>query len=134
MSEELGVDNCFVCGKENPIGLKLKFRMEGDTVKSEFTPGKEHEGWNNITHGGIITAVLDDAMAYCIYSKGIIGYTAKIEVRFRKPIHTGTLLRITGKIVSKKKKHAVIRAWAAFQDGEVAAETEGLFSIADTAD
>ena len=130
MSVELSAENCFVCGRKNPIGLKLKFKMEGKRVKSEFVPKKHHEGWNNVTHGGIITAVLDDAMAYCIYLKGIFGFTAKMDVRFRKPVHTGTPLLIYGEIVSKKKRLAVIRSWASFKNGEIAAEAEGVFSIA----
>lgn len=129
ISEELIAENCFVCSEKNPIGLKLKFKMEGKTVRSEFTPKTEHQGWNDITHGGIITAVLDDAMAYCIYLKGIIGYTAKMEIRFRKPIHIGTTLLIYGKIVSQKKRLAIIKSWATFRDGQIAAEAKGIFTI-----
>lgn len=33
---------CFDCGQENPIGLKLSFCREGETVKTEFTPGELH--------------------------------------------------------------------------------------------
>jgi len=129
MTEELSAENCFVCSESNPVGLKLKFKMEGKIVKSEFTPKAEHQGWNNITHGGIITAVLDDAMAYCIYLKGIVGYTAKMEIRFRKPIPIGTTLLIYGKIVSQKKNLAIIKSWATFRDGQTAAEARGVFTI-----
>ncbi len=35
-------DNCFVCGKANPLGLKLTFRLEDEVCRSEFTPAEDH--------------------------------------------------------------------------------------------
>jgi hypothetical protein len=29
---------CFVCGQRNPYGLKMVFRLDGDTVVSDFRP------------------------------------------------------------------------------------------------
>ncbi len=37
---------CFLCGRENPIGLKLAFFDDGeDRVVAEFTPREEHQGY-----------------------------------------------------------------------------------------
>ena len=33
-------NNCFVCGPTNPIGLRIKFRIDGDVCRGEFKPGK----------------------------------------------------------------------------------------------
>jgi len=55
---------CIVCGKENPIGFKLDFRQEGETVKAEFTPGEFHQGWPEIVHGGVLGLLLDEATVY----------------------------------------------------------------------
>ena len=55
---------CFACGQKNPIGLKLSFRREGETVKTEFTPGELHQVWHGVVHGWIINTILDEAMAY----------------------------------------------------------------------
>ena len=49
-----GYSNCFGCGEDNPIGLCLKYRFEGDALVTDFTPGSEHEGWPGIVNGGII--------------------------------------------------------------------------------
>ena len=32
-------NGCFVCGASNPIGLGVKFRLEGDRCLAEFTIG-----------------------------------------------------------------------------------------------
>ncbi|MFC1962064.1 PaaI family thioesterase, partial [Chloroflexota bacterium] len=54
---------CFGCGQNNPIGLKLKFKKDGDGVRTEFTPGESYQGWPGMVHGGIIGCLLDEAMA-----------------------------------------------------------------------
>jgi hypothetical protein len=51
---------CFVCGIENPIGLKLKFYTddEGRCI-ARFRPKPEHQGFPGQLHGGIISTLLD---------------------------------------------------------------------------
>ena len=56
-------NGCFICGPSNPIGLRLRFHEEGAGVAAEFVPGDLHIGWEGLIHGGLIAAVLDDAMA-----------------------------------------------------------------------
>jgi acyl-coenzyme A thioesterase PaaI-like protein len=52
---------CFVCGIENPIGLKLFFYTddEGRTI-TRFRPKPEHQGYPGQLHGGIISTLLDE--------------------------------------------------------------------------
>jgi len=80
---------CFVCGKSNQSGLQLDFRKEGDKVVAEFIPQKRHQGFKDIVHGGIISAVLDEAMVKAVLSLGIEAVTAEITVRLKTPLFTG---------------------------------------------
>jgi hypothetical protein len=52
---------CFVCGIENPIGLKLFFYTDdqGRTI-TRFRPKPEHQGYSGHLHGGIISTLLDE--------------------------------------------------------------------------
>jgi hypothetical protein len=44
---------CYVCGIENPIGLKLKFYTDGDEqCITRFYPRPEHQGYPGHLHGG----------------------------------------------------------------------------------
>ena len=62
---DLKRDNfCFVCGEENPKGMHLKFQKCQDKVYARFSFEKYYQGYNNIVHGGVISLVLDEAMAY----------------------------------------------------------------------
>ena len=60
-------DWCFGCGRLNPCGLKLEFsELDGDYV-THFTGRPEHQGYDGIMHGGIISTLLDEIMARYIY-------------------------------------------------------------------
>lgn len=80
---------CFVCGKSNQFGLQLDFKKEGDKIVAEFIPQKRHQGFKDIVHGGIISAVLDEAMVKAALSLGIEAVTAEITVRLKNPLFTG---------------------------------------------
>jgi len=87
-------NHCFVCGRDNPIGLKLIFEPSGDGVRAEFTPSDLHVGYDGLVHGGIISALVDDALANVWFPRGQEAITAKIEVRFRKEVRPGDRLII----------------------------------------
>ena len=80
--------NCFGCGSDNPIGLKLSYRIEGENVVTDFVPQEEHQGWPGITHGGIITSLLYEVMENYPYQNGIVAMMKGMETRFRRPINT----------------------------------------------
>ena len=90
--------NCFGCGADNPIGLRLKYRREGDAVVTEFTPGDEHEGWPDIVHGGIITTLLYEVMENFAYQNGTIAMMRSMHTSFRRPAKTGRRITATARL------------------------------------
>ncbi|HKN18924.1 MAG TPA: PaaI family thioesterase [Dissulfurispiraceae bacterium] len=101
---------CFVCGKDNPCGLKLSFAHLDGKITSEFTPSALHQGYKDITHEGIITALLDEAMIQAALVEGISPVTAEINVRFKKPLIAGQLSHIEAEIVRKGTRLIEARA------------------------
>jgi len=89
---------CFACGKENSSGLGLEFRSRDDMMVAEFTPLKQHQGFKNIVHGGIITTLLDEAMVKAVLSRGALAMTAEIAVRFRSPLRVGDRVVVEARI------------------------------------
>lgn len=120
-------ENCFVCGKANPFGLKLRFRLEEGMIKSEFTPKDHHQGYDGIVHGGILSAILDDAMANCLYLRGVKPFTGKLEIRFRRPIKVGTKLLVFSKLAIERKNYARATSWLQTENGEIMVEADGLY-------
>ncbi len=102
---ELAIDNyCFACGKDNPIGLHMHFEYEQERAIGSFTPRNEHQGFAGIVHGGILSTVLDEAMAHAIIAAGFKAVTARMEIQFKKPTSVGTPVVVTGQVVARKGK------------------------------
>ncbi len=95
-------NRCFVCGPANPIGLGVCFEMDGDTCVGEFTPGLDHVGWDDTTHGGILFSVLDDVMANWLFLQGAMGVTARCDMRYREQVKVGTVLRLEGRLIKRR--------------------------------
>ena len=125
-------DNCFVCGTHNPIGLKVAFTLDGDACHGRFTPGANHAGFDNVTHGGIVYSLLDDVMANWLFLQGARGFTAKCEIRYRQPLPVGTEIELKCRLRQRKGRLVVLESSAArADDGSVAATAEASFMIDD---
>lgn len=124
-----GPKKCFGCGEENPLGLKLKFLCDGDTVSTEFIPSDYHQGWPGFVHGGILFTVLDEAMGYTFFSQGMNGVTAKMEVRFRQLVPIGKPVLISAAITKRTKRLIETKATATLDDGVVAAEAKAVMYV-----
>jgi acyl-coenzyme A thioesterase PaaI-like protein len=90
--------HCFGCGRLNPHGLHMHFYQHDGGVMAPFTPERRHEGYTGVVHGGIITTVLDEVMAWALYAKDIWAVTGDIRVRFRRPVAVGVAAYAVGKI------------------------------------
>lgn len=114
---ERGYNLCFACGRDNPIGLKLDFKRDGKIVRAEFTPTEFYQGWSGIVHGGIITCLLDEAMAYAAVFSGVNCVTAKMQVRLKRLALVGEPLVITSSIIKKTKRLVETEAAVSLKDG-----------------
>ena len=83
--------NCFGCGKLNQHGLQLHLvpDPDGEGVCTRFIPQPRSEGYTGMVHGGVITTVLDEVMAWSLYRHGIWAVTGQLITRYRKPIRIG---------------------------------------------
>ncbi|MEZ7971747.1 MAG: PaaI family thioesterase [Pseudomonadales bacterium] len=123
-------NRCFVCGPGNPIGLKLAFRLEEDICHSEFTPGADHCGYDNVTHGGIVFSALDDVMANWLFLKGFKAFTAKCDIRYRDALPIGAKVRLEGHCIKQKARLTQMKGLMIRHDtNEVVAETEAAFMM-----
>jgi uncharacterized protein (TIGR00369 family) len=119
--------NCFACGPENPIGLHLKFELDDGGVRSQVVLEQQFQGWREIAHGGIVMALLDEAMAHAAGAAGHRGVTASLTARFRKPIPLGRPLRLRGRVADRRRSVLFLQATIEDADGCLLAEGEGKF-------
>lgn len=100
--------HCFCCGKDNDRGLKLKFAYPGEgTAETSLIIPKYFTGWEDLTHGGLISMLLDETMAHACISSKLIGVTAELTVRFKKPLPVGTEIFISGRMTDGKGRIAL---------------------------
>lgn len=123
LPEDVGM--CFACGPANPIGLKLDFQFVDGIFMAKFTPKPEHQGYDKITHGGIISTLLDEAMAKLVYVLGNNAVTAELNVRFRKPAIVGKELIVSGRVISEAHRVIECAAEIRYSDGGLVAEAFG---------
>ncbi len=90
---------CFACGTANPFGLNMSFYCQEDAVCSDLVLGEYHVGWENIAHGGIISTVLDEVMAWAVVAfKRVFFVTRSMELSYLRPVEVGVALNAVARI------------------------------------
>lgn len=119
---------CFACGTDNLRGLHLEFRLrEDEGMVAEWTPDSDLEGYPGIVHGGIVSTVLDEAMAKIVAANEGKALTAEMRVRFRRQAPSGQVAHIRGWIESQNKRMINAEAELTAQDGTELAHAWGTF-------
>ena len=122
---------CFACGQGNPIGLKIRFTVDGDVCTAEFTPNENHVGFQDTVHGGIIYTALDDVTANILYQQGRKAHTARCEVRYRQPARVGETLKLKGWIESERRRLILLKGEVRrAADDTLIADCEASFMLA----
>jgi len=115
---------CWICGDKNPDGLQLKFDLNksAKTLQTSFVPTETYQGYDGIVHGGILSALLDEAMAKLAFELGYNAVTAMLNVRFKSLAKVKEKLTIRGKITQANRKLVLAKATIHKEDGTLIAE------------
>jgi acyl-coenzyme A thioesterase PaaI-like protein len=124
---------CFVCGRENPIGLRIHWDqdVEKQEIRGAVTLPDHFNGYPGVAHGGIVSAVLDETAGRSILIDGgfdDLMVTAKLEVLFRRPTPTGVPLTVVGRLLRRSESRAETEAELLLPDGTVAARASVLLA------
>jgi acyl-coenzyme A thioesterase PaaI-like protein len=121
---------CFVCGMQNPIGLKIIFESDGQRVWATFTARDEHQGYPGVLHGGITFALLDEVIgraAMELDESSPWMMTAKAEMRYRKPVPLDEELTLIGELTRVRSRAVEGRGEVRLSDGTVAVEATAMY-------
>ncbi len=123
---------CFVCGRNNPVGLYMQFYDDGDLeVFSEYTVPAHYQSYPGIVHGGVVAAMLDEVVARV----AMIGdphhfmMSVRLQIAYRHPVPVETPLRLVGRILRLRGRLGKAEGKIILPDGTVAAESQ--MSLAD---
>jgi uncharacterized protein (TIGR00369 family) len=96
--------SCFVCGESNPIGFKLRLETDGRIVQTRFMPRPEHTGFKHAVHGGLVSTLLDEIMAWaCAIQTRKFAYCAELTVRFLLPVRPNVEIVARGEVVTNRR-------------------------------
>lgn len=121
--------SCFACGTKNPIGLNLRFYLSEGWVCSDVHLNEHYAGWDNIAHGGIISTILDEIMAWTLlYSKKAFFVTRRMKIKYVKPVLIGVPLLARGKLSAQQKESAVtVQSELRDETGSILSRAAGEF-------
>lgn len=126
---ERSYPNCFVCGQENPLGLKIRFEADEHQAWAYFDSPLAYEGYHGVIHGGIIATLLDEAMANIMVHQGLLAVTADMNVKYRKPLPIGQKVKVCGEITLQKSRTIHAKATLTDAAGAVYAQSTGTYIV-----
>jgi acyl-coenzyme A thioesterase PaaI-like protein len=83
---------CFVCDPANRGGLQVPFYLDDDAgrITAEFWPEPRHAGLPALTHDGVITALLSEAMSWAVIAiSRQLAVAHETSFRFERPVRIG---------------------------------------------
>ncbi|HEX3471580.1 MAG TPA: PaaI family thioesterase [Silvibacterium sp.] len=120
--------HCFGCGQENKTGLRLKFFVDAEQqIVCRVRVPRRFAGPPGHVHGGIIAALLDEAMSKANRQFGIVAMTRQMEVEYLKPVPLMMSLKLTAHHVSANGRKHRCEAQISDQEGTVLAQAQALF-------
>ncbi|MBW2366699.1 MAG: PaaI family thioesterase [Deltaproteobacteria bacterium] len=128
-----GSNDCFGCGANNPHGLQMDFFTDGDTVHSTVIVPAHLSGWNQVTHGGVVSTILDEIMAWgAIYLLKRITLTKSMSIEYLKAVPVDEELKVTGRVLEKINRRDVrMEGLLTNSKGALLAKSIGTFAMFD---
>ncbi|MGI9032361.1 MAG: PaaI family thioesterase [Acidimicrobiales bacterium] len=123
---------CFVCDTANESGLRLSFFHddEADMVVCDFTLGPAYSGAPRFVHGGLVLAILDEAMAWAaIAVAGRFAVSRTSRASFRRPVMVGTANRVEAQVESHDEASVNARAQVLNPEGKRCAEASARMKV-----
>jgi acyl-coenzyme A thioesterase PaaI-like protein len=105
----------------------MHFRVEGEWAIAQFVAQREHQGYPGFVHGGIVSALLDEAMGWATYGRGIWAVTGRMQMRFRGVVPVSEQLEVRGRITKDRGRTLELMAELRDASGTLLAESEALF-------
>jgi acyl-coenzyme A thioesterase PaaI-like protein len=131
---DFAAHNCFACGTLNANGLGLVLHLEHERSWTELALDRRFEGWEGIAHGGIVSTILDEVMAWSLVASDNWGVTARLALEFRRPVPIETAIRADGWVTRSRRRVVDTSArLVELETGIELATATGVYVAADAA-
>ena len=128
--------DCFVCDPANPRGLGIEFFHddEAGVVTADLRLGRELSGAPHYIHGGVLLAVLDEAMAWAaIALAGRFAVVQSTATTFDRPVRIDEPHTVEAAIQDHSDTAVTARAHIADAAGRRCAQARARLVVLSTA-
>ncbi len=124
---------CFGCGKDNLEGLRLKVHVDesGERFVARFRLSRRFTGPPGHAHGGVIAAILDEAMGKVNKLRSVVAMTREMKVDYLKPVPLNRWLTTEAWEVRVRGREHTNAAAIKNELGEVLAHSTAKFVVID---
>jgi acyl-coenzyme A thioesterase PaaI-like protein len=124
---------CPVCGDPNINPASLAVRWHWDDARAlvvgSFTPTATHAGYSGRMHGGLLSTLLDEGLAWaCALTTRSYCMTGDLRVRFKHSARLGETLEITGAAGTVWGRYVKAQGEVRTGGGELIATAVGSFA------
>lgn len=122
---------CFACGTNNLHGLHMKFYSDGcKYITSSLKLEKKFKGWDRLIHGGIISTILDELMAWTVIciTKNIM-LTKSMTTNYYNKVTTNTEIQAFAWIEEIKSKEAILKSELYDDKNNLCAQAIGVYAM-----
>ena len=121
-------ENCIICGNKNSEGMHINYKLSPEgIIKANWTPSAKYEGFKGIIHGGVLSAVIDEAMSKAVITSNIEALTVELNIRFHNYVNSGDKLKIEAWIVKKHKRKIITEGILYRENGDKILHAKGTF-------
>lgn len=89
--------------------------------------GPEHQGYDDMVHGGVVAAVIDASMTQCLMGHEVVAYTTNLAIQYRKPVKIGLAITLKSFIKSIRVGVLYVMACEVVQNTQVVVSAKAHF-------
>ncbi len=128
-------NKCFGCGPANAKGLRIKSRVDGDSVVLDWHPEAMHEAFPGVLNGGIVGALFDchgnwTAAWHLMKAQKLATppgtVTSEFHVKLKRPTSSKGPVHVVARVVESEGDRVVVEEELT-SGGRVTATCRGVF-------
>ena len=125
--------HCFGCGPLNADGLRMVFTPGPDGSVAEYAVADRFQSWAGMTHGGVVSLMLDEAVGWAAWHAGHPGVTGRLAVSFRRPLRLRERVRVVGQVERVRRSLVYCNAFVdSLEDGDRIADATATLMMTET--
>ena len=117
----------FVCGKENHNNGATWHEREDGAIIAEIVVAHAQEGPASHTCGGILAAVLGEAMGTAVWRAGLDVTLVNLTVDYHQPLPPGQPASVEAHLADREGRVLCARSQILLADGSVAVTGRGIY-------